>query len=455
MSTTAASVNNEEAGPFEVTHRLVLSIAIPMTLGFLTTPLIGLTDTAVAGRLGSADALAGMAVGAVIFDLLLGSFNFLRASTTGLVAQAFGRGDRREEQAICWRSLIIALCCGLAITLLSPLLLSAGLFLMAPSPGVAEVTATYFTIRVLSAPMALANYTLLGFVLGRGQGVTGLILQAIINGINIVLSITFGLVLGWGIAGIAWGTFAGETVGTLAGFLIVVTRFDRTNRPSRREVFERARLRALFSLNRDIMIRTFVLVGAFAIMTRVGSSLGPLVLAANAVLMNIFLVAGYYLDGIANAAEQLVGRAFGANFRPAFDRAVKLTMLWAFGLGLITMLLFLTFGTNVIGLLTTTESVRAEAARYLPWAALTAITGALAFQMDGVFIGATWSAAMRNVMLAAFVGYLAALALFVPVFGNHGLWLALNLFLAFRGIFLASRLPVLAGRQFSSGVPSP
>ena len=455
MSTTAASVNNEEAGPFEVTHRLVLSIAIPMTLGFLTTPLIGLTDTAVAGRLGSADALAGMAVGAVIFDLLLGSFNFLRASTTGLVAQAFGRGDRREEQAICWRSLIIALCCGLAITLLSPLLLSAGLFLMAPSPGVAEVTATYFTIRVLSAPMALANYTLLGFVLGRGQGVTGLILQAIINGINIVLSITFGLVLGWGIAGIAWGTFAGETVGTLAGFLIVVTRFDRTNRPSRREIFERARLRALFSLNRDIMIRTFVLVGAFAIMTRVGSSLGPLVLAANAVLMNIFLVAGYYLDGIANAAEQLVGRAFGANFRPAFDRAVKLTMLWAFGLGLITMLLFLAFGTNVIGLLTTTESVRAEAARYLPWAALTAITGALAFQMDGVFIGATWSAAMRNVMLAAFVGYLAALALFVPVFGNHGLWLALNLFLAFRGIFLASRLPVLAGRQFSSGVPSP
>ena len=455
MSPTAASVNNEEAGPFEVTHRLVLSIAIPMTLGFLTTPLIGLTDTAVAGRLGSADALAGMAVGAVIFDLLLGSFNFLRASTTGLVAQAFGRGDRREEQAICWRSLIIALCCGLAITLLSPLLLSAGLFLMAPSPGVAEVTATYFTIRVLSAPMALANYTLLGFVLGRGQGVTGLILQAIINGINIVLSITFGLVLGWGIAGIAWGTFAGETVGTLAGFLIVVTRFDRTNRPSRREIFERARLRALFSLNRDIMIRTFVLVGAFAIMTRVGSSLGPLVLAANAVLMNIFLVAGYYLDGIANAAEQLVGRAFGANFRPAFDRAVKLTMLWAFGLGLITMLLFLAFGTNVIGLLTTTESVRAEAARYLPWAALTAITGALAFQMDGVFIGATWSAAMRNVMLAAFVGYLAALALFVPVFGNHGLWLALNLFLAFRGIFLASRLPVLAGRQFSSGVPSP
>lgn len=445
----AAVGENDGAGPFEVTHRLVLSIAIPMTLGFLTTPLLGLTDTAVAGRLGSATALAGLAIGAVIFDLLLGSFNFLRASTTGLVAQAFGRGDRREEQAVCWRSLTIALCSGLAIALLSPLLLSAGLFLMAPSPEVAEVTSTYFMIRILAAPMALANYTLLGFVLGRGQGMTGLLLQAIINGINIALSITLGLGLGWGIAGIAWGTFAGETIGMLAGFLIVVTRFDRAYRPTRAEIFARERMKALFSLNRDIMIRTFVLIGAFAIMTRIGSSMGPLVLAANAVLMNIFLVAGYYLDGLANAAEQLVGRAFGANFRPAFDRAVKLTMVWSFGLGTVTTLLFLVFGTDVIALLTTTESVRAEATKYLPWAALTALTGALAFQMDGVFIGATWSSAMRNMMLAAFAGYIAALALFVPLFGNHGLWLSLNLFLVFRGIFLAMRLPALSARQFA------
>src|SRR5690606_5372917 len=135
--------------------------------------------------------------------------------------------------------------------LLSPLLLSAGLFLMAPTPGVAAVTSTYFTIRVLSAPMALGNYALLGFVLGRGQGMTGLMLQAIINGINIVLSITLGLWLGWGIAGIAWGTVAGETIGMLAGLVIVVTRFERKHRPPRAEIFARERLRALFSLNRD------------------------------------------------------------------------------------------------------------------------------------------------------------------------------------------------------------
>ncbi|MBD9373946.1 MATE family efflux transporter [Rhizobium sp. ARZ01] len=439
---------NEGAGPFEVTHRLVLSIAIPMTLGFLTTPLLGLTDTAVAGRLGSADALAGLAVGAVLFDLILGSFNFLRASTTGLVAQAFGRGDRSEEQAIFWRSLAIAICCGLLIALASPLLLKAGLMLMAPPPGVAEATITYFAIRILAGPMALANYAILGFVLGRGQGTTGLLLQAIINGMNITLSIVLGLGYGWGVAGIAIGALIGETTGMLVGLVLVLYRFQRADRPPKGSIFAVVRMKALFALNRDIMIRTFVLLAAFTLMTRIGSSFGPLALAANAVLMNIFLVAGYYLDGLANAAEQIVGRAIGADYRPAFDRAVRLTMVWSFGMGAATALLFLIVGTDIIALLTTTESVRAEAASYLPWAALTAITGALAFQMDGVYIGATWSRTMRNMMLMAFLGYLAALVIFVPLFGNHGLWLSLNLFLAFRGVFLAARVPKLARQIF-------
>ena len=438
------------SGPFEVTHRLVLSIAIPMTLGFLTTPLLGLTDTAVAGRLGSADILAGLAVGAVLFDLIFVSFNFLRASTTGLVAQAFGRGDRREEQAVFWRAIFIALGGGVLVLLLSPLLLPAGLALMQPSPGVAEATSTYFSIRILSGPMALMNYAILGFVLGRGQGTTGLLLQSVINGINIVLSILLGLSLGWGIAGIAWGTVAGETAGMLVGLCLVLRRFERSHRPTRQSSFDRDRLKALVSLNRDIMIRTFVLLAAFTLMTRIGSSLGPLALAANAVLMNMFLVAGYYLDGLANAAEQLVGRAIGAHYRPAFDRAVRLTMLWSFGLAGATTLFFLVFGNDIVGLLTTAPDIRAEAAAYIPWAAATAVAGALAFQMDGVFIGATWSSAMRNMMLAAFAGFLLALVVLVPLFGNHGLWLALNLFLAMRGLFLAVRLPALADRHFRS-----
>jgi len=448
---TADSADNlHGAGPFVVTNRLILAIAIPMTLGFLTTPLLGLVDTAVIGQMGKAELLAGLAVGAILFDLIFTTFNFLRSATTGLVAQAYGRGDRREEQAIFWRSLIIALVAGVILVAMSPLLLSAGLWLMAPGPEVTDVTSTYFQYRMLAGPAALANYAILGFVLGRGQGTTGLLLQTLINGINIVLSIYLGLHLGWGVMGVALATVIGEVVGAIVGLVVVVRRFDSAVSPTWATVFERSRLKLLFGLNRDIMIRSFVLLAAFTLMTRIGTALGPVALATNAVLMTIFLVAGYYLDGLANAAEQLTGRAIGAGYRPAFDRALKMTAVWSLALAGVTTLAFLVFGDALINLLTTAEDVRAQAYIYLPWAALTALTGALAFLMDGVFIGATWSRDMRNMMLLAFVGYVAAVAVLVPAFGNHGLWAALNLFLLMRGLFLLALVPKRAAQTFRS-----
>lgn len=442
--------NARGAGPFLVTNRLILSIAVPMTLGFLTTPLLGLVDTAVVGQLGQATLLAGLAIGAIIFDLIFTTFNFLRASTTGLVAQAFGRGDRAEEQAVFWRSLAIALVSGFAIVLISPLLLSLGLWLLAPGPDVAEVTRTYFLCRILSGPFALANYAILGFVLGRGQGTTGLLLQTLINGINIVLSIFLGLHLGWGVMGVALATVTGETIGALAGFAIVYARFDRTISPPWSEIFSMERLKPLFGLNRDIMIRSFVLLAAFMLMTRIGTGFGPVTLAANAVLMTIFMIAGYYLDGLANAAEQLTGRAIGARFRPAFDRALKMTVFWSMGLAAVTTVAFLVFGDRLIATLTTAVDVRTVAYEYMPWAAITAVTGALAFLMDGVFIGATWSRDMRNMMLLAFAGYAASLLVLVPLFGNHGLWAGLNLFLLFRGLFLLVLVPRRARASFAA-----
>ncbi len=417
-------------------------------LGFMTTPLLGLVGTGVVGRMGDPNALAGLAVGAMLFDLILGSFNFLRASTTGLTAQALGRHDAHEQQGVFWRAMVSALGCGLALLCLSPLLLPAGLALMGPEAAVAQATSTYFSIRILAAPAALANYAILGFVLGRGQGGTGLFLQALINGINIVLAIYLGLWLNWGVAGVAWGTMAGETAGALTGLFLVLRSFTAADRPKRAEIFSRHRLAELFALNRDILIRTFVLIGSFAIMTRVGTSFGAVTLAANAVLMNFFLLSSYYLDGLANAAEQITGRAIGAAHRPAFDRGLKLTAIWCFGLASAASAFFLAAGPSLISLLTTSPDVRAAAETYLPWAAITGLTGALAFLMDGVFIGATWSADMRNRMLMSFAGYLAALAVFVPLFGNHGLWLSMNAFLLFRGFFLAMLVKPRANQTF-------
>ncbi|MHB0952573.1 MAG: MATE family efflux transporter [Allorhizobium sp.] len=436
-------------GAFDVTHRLVLSIAIPMTLAFLTTPLLGLTDTAVVGRTGEAAALAGLAIGAVLFDLLFSSLNFLRSSTTALVAQAFGRNDPREQQAVFWRSFLLSVALGLIILAASPWLLAAGLRLMGPEGRVAEATATYFSIRILAGPLTLANFTILGFVLGLGRGTTGLLLQALLNGTNIVLSIYLGLMLEWGIAGVAWGTLIGEGVATIAGLVIVITGFDRRYAPRIAEILDRARLGALFTINRDILIRSFTLLAAFALLTRIGTGFGPAVLAANAVLMNFFMIAAFYLDGIANAAEQIAGRAIGARYRPAFDKALRLTGLWSFGLAIISCCFFLLFGDTIINFMTTAEEVRSLAAQYLPWAAVTAITGALAFQMDGIFIGATWSREMRNMMLLAFGGYCVSLAVFVPLLGNHGLWLSLNLFLAMRGMLLLALVPSRIAQSFT------
>lgn len=425
---------------FEVDNRMVLGIAVPMTLAFLTTPLLGLVDTAVVGRLGDAALLGGLAIAAILFDLVFTSFNFLRSATTGLVAQAMGRGDPTEEQAVFWRSLMIAVVAGLAVIAATPLLLAAGLTFMGAEGAVAAAASTYLTIRALSAPAALANYAILGYVLGRGMGGTGLVLQSIINGTNIVLSIWFGLGLDYGIEGVAWATVTAEIAGCAAGFVIIRVRFDPAHRASWSRIIDRASLLRLMALNGDIMIRSFALIAAFAWFTRIGTGFGETTLAANAILMNLFMVAGYYLDGFATAAEQIAGRAIGARYRAGFAKAVRLTLIWGFALAGFTTAFFLIFGAQVIGLMTTLETVRTEAGAYLFWAALTALSGVLAFQMDGVYIGATWSRDMRNMMLASLALFIALSIALTALWGNLGLWIAFNMFLAMRGFSLLALL---------------
>ena len=426
---------------FEVDNRMVLAIAVPMTLAFLTTPLLGLVDTAVVGRLGDAALIGGLAIAAILFDLVFTTFNFLRSSTTGLVAQAMGRDDPTEEQAVFWRSLIISVTAGIAIIAATPLLLTVGLPLMGAEGEVAAAASTYLVIRATSAPAALANYAILGYVLGRGSGGTGLFLQTVINGTNIVLSIWLGLGLDFGLKGVAAATVISECVGCAAGFWIIHRRFDRRDSPTWNRIIDRPSIMKLMALNGDIMIRSFALVAAFAWFTRMGTGFGETTLAANAILMNFFMVAGYYLDGFATAAEQIAGRALGARNRTAFARAVKLTLVWGFGLAGFTTVFFLFFGANVIGWMTTLQPVRLEAGSYLVWAALTALSGVLAFEMDGVYIGATWSRDMRNMMLASLALFIALSVGLTEVWGNHGLWIALNVFLAARGFTLLAILP--------------
>ncbi|MCX7302920.1 MAG: MATE family efflux transporter [Hyphomicrobiales bacterium] len=426
--------------PFSVTHRSVLAIAVPMTIAYMTTPLLGLVDTAVVGQFGSAALLGGLATGALVFDVVFTTFNFVRSGTTGLVAQAYGRGDEAEQQAVFWRAFAIAAFAGVALAALAPLLVLAGQWFMGAGPEVNDAMATYVGIRLLAAPFSLINYAILGYVLGRGEGGLALLLQLVLNGINMVLSVLLGLKLGWGVAGVAWGTFGGELAAMLLGIAIVLQRFSRAPALGRARLFDRRAFARMIALNRDIMIRSFTLLAAFALFTRQGAQFGTVTLAANAVLMNFFMIAGFFLDGFATAAEQLVGRAVGARHVESFRRAVRLTLLWGFALAALVVLATLAFGAELIAVITTAEDVRASAVAYLPWAALTALSGVLAFQMDGIFIGATWSRDMRNMMLGSFLVFCAVLFTLAPRFGNSGLWASLHVFLLCRGVSLLATL---------------
>lgn len=428
---------------------MVLAIAVPMMLAYLTTPLIGVVGTAVVGQFGDAALIGGLAAGAIVFDVVFATFNFLRSGTTGLVAQAFGRGDRPEEQAVFWRALALALVAGVALTLLAPLFVVAGIWFLDAEPAVNAALESYVLVRLLGAPLALGNYVVLGYVLGRGEAMLGLVLQIVLNGTNIALCFHLGLDLGWRIEGVAWAAVFAELAAFVVGMAMLAARFRRRGWVSVARIADLRAFLAMLSLNRDIMIRSFSLLAAFALFARQGAQFGTLTLAANAVLMNFFLVAGYFLDGFATAAEQLAGRAIGARDGLAFSRAVRLSTVWGFGLAFATTAALLLFGDAFIAIVTTAPDVRSVAAIYLPWAAFTAVSGVLAFAMDGVFIGATWSRDMRNMMVLSFAVFFVALLTLGAAFGNHGLWAALHLFLLVRGFSLLAVLPHRARATFA------
>jgi len=445
----SSSSTANKVRPFKVSSVGVFAIAVPMTLAYCTTPLLGLVDTGVVGRFGDASLLGGLAVGAIIFDMLFSTFNFLRSATTGLVAQAMGAEDEEQERVVCIRSLIIALIIGLVILALSPFILNFAIWMMSLPPAVAEATKIYFSIRVISAPLTLLNYSVLGWLLGMSRARTGLMLQLILNGTNIVLSLILGLYWQWSLAGVAWATVAAEAVAAVIGLVLFIKMTHHQGKIDWARVFHRQQLMRLMAVNGDIMIRSFCLLFAFVFFTAQGAQFGETTLAANAVLMNFVMVAGFLLDGFATAAEQIVGRAIGARYRPAFESGVRLTLIWGFILASFVTLLFFIFGPWLIDILTTNEDVRRIARVYMFWAALSAIIGLLAFQMDGIYVGATWSADMRNMMLLSLLVFFGVWYFASPVMGNHGLWLSLQVFFGVRGISLLMKLPVKVRQTFS------
>lgn len=432
-----------------VDSRRVFVIAGPAMLANLTTPLLGVVSTGAIGQLGDAALLGGVALASVAFDCVFWLFGFLRMATVAFTAQALGADDRIEIRAVLIRALLLAAVIGALLIVMRAPLASLIFSAMGGSEAVTAAATSYFHIRLWSAAFMLGNYVILGWLVGQARTGIALAIQVGINLLNMVLTVVLVLMLHWGIAGAAIATVIAETIGFASGLVIARYLLGPNYRVARAQLFDRARWLRMLAVNRDIMIRTAALIGAFLFFTAQGARAGDRVLAANAVLYNFLMIGSFFLDGLANAAEQLCGQSFGARNRAQFARAVRLVLAWSVGFGVVVSLIFIAAGDHLIDTITTSPDVRLAAREFMWLAALAPACGVLAYCFDGVFIGASWARDMRNLMVTAFVIYIVVWYALTP-WGNAGLWTAFLAFLLARGLLQAMRYPTLVRATFSA-----
>src|SRR3984885_11622086 len=403
-------------------YRRVFLPAIPLILSNLTQPLLSTVDTILSGHLPGPAALGGVAMGGIFFNSIFWTFGFLRMATTGLVAQAHGAQDEDQLLHHFGRAFLIALAIGALILLIQGPLITIALNLLGASADVRQNAQIYCGIRIWSAPASLANYVILGYLLGRQRARTALLLQAVINIVNVVVALALVVGLHWGIAGIATATLTAEWSGCLLGLGIMLASRVEPRHLRWSEIIDGPSLRHLLALNRDILLRTLSLVAAYAWFTRTGARAGEVVLAANAVLLNFHMIAAYGLDGFANAAEALVGEAIGAQRVVDYRAVLKASAVSAFTVAALISLIYLGFGRQIIAIFTNQESIRWLAGRSLPWLIVLPVVAVWSFLLDGIFIGATRAPELRDSMLISFAGFLGLAVVLTVQFGNPGLW---------------------------------
>ena len=406
-----------------------------MILSNVSVPLLGMVDTGVTGHLESPVYLGAVAIGATIFGFIYTGMNFLRMGTTGIAAQQFGADDNDGLRVSLGQAVIVALLIGtLLIVLQSPTGLLA-MRLIGGEPDVQRFALEYFHIRIWSAPGTLVNYVLIGWFLGLQNARVPLLIFLTINLTNIVLDLVFVLVLGMKVDGVALASVIAEYSGLLVALVFVARSLSkRAGKWPFARLFRVRAYGAFFAVNANLLVRTLALMFTFAFVTAQGARLGGLLLAANAVLMNIQLLTSMALDGFAHAAEALVGKAVGQKDRQALQRSVNLSLKWSLIFAVGFCLFYLLAGPLLIRILTDLPDVRETAIRYLPWLILSPLVSVWSFLYDGVYVGATRAKEMRDIMLVS------TFLVFVPAwfllqdYGNHGLWLAFTLFMASRGI---------------------
>ena len=426
-----------------LTHRRVLTIALPVVLSNATVPILGVVDTGVVGQMGEAAPIGAVGIGAIILTAIYWIFGFLRMGTSGLTAQATGAKNEAEVAALLTRSLIIGLSAGVAIILLQGLLF-AGAFRVSPAtPEVENLARQYMAIRVWSAPAMIALYGITGWLIGQERTGAVFAIQLLMNGTNIALDLLFVLGFEWGVQGVAWATFIAEWAGVVLGLWLCRAAFAVPDWRDWARVLDRARLINMAAVNSDIMIRSVLLQAIFVSFLFFGAKFGEVQLAANHILLQFLSVTGYAMDGFAVAAEALVGNAMGARSRAALRRSAVMTTFWGGVICVVLAVCFAVFGTTIIAIMAKNVPVQEAAAIYLPYMVAAPIVGVLPWMMDGIFIGATRTKDMRNMMIISTIIYFAAVIPLMQAYGNHGLWLGLLLSFVVRGITLGWKYPGL------------
>jgi MATE family multidrug resistance protein len=418
-------------------HRQVWQLALPMIIANISTPLLGLVDTAVMGHLDNASFLAAVALAGLIFNFLFWGFGFLRMGTAGLSAQAFGANNTLELNAILLRAMVLAVSISFLLLVFQQSIAAFSFYLINCNDSIEPLAQQYFYIRIWSAPACLCQYVILGWFLGRQNTTSPLLIVVTTNACNICLDLLFVVHYGMNTEGVALASVLAEYIGLIFGVLLVIRNIPVSSLSlSWPHLLQADKIKAMLLINGHLFVRTLCLIFTFSFFTVQGAKFGSAILAANAILMNFQTFMAYALDGFAHAAEALIGRALGAKNKALFQQSIKTTALWSLLVALLFTLTFNFAGQDIINSLTHLTEVREPAYEYLPWLIALPLISFSSFLLDGVFIGATLSRQMRDcILLSLFLVFLPSWY-YTQDLTNHGLWLALSLFMLMRTLIM-------------------
>jgi len=415
-------------------NKEILRLAIPNILSNLSIPLLSTVDTALMGRLSEVH-IGSVGIAAMIFNFVYWNFGFLRMGTTGITAQYFGAQDKSGMIETLVRASIIAVALGVLLLVFQWPLREGGILLMQADSTIAPHISEYFNIRIWAAPATLLSYAAMGWFFGMQNAIIPLIITVGVNVLNIILSYILVFQFNIEIAGVAWGTVAAQYFGLLLAVILFATKYKSYLHEMRLEViFELGAMRRFLEINRDIFLRTLSLTFAFGFFYSQSSSMGDGMLAVNVILLQYVNWLSYAIDGFAFATESIVGKYFGAQKPEMTIRAIKYNFVWGLVVAALFALLYGAGGEWLLGVFTNQAGIISAAKPYLVWMILIPLLGFSCYIWDGVYVGLTASVAMRDSMAIALVIFLASYYLILDDYGNHGLWLALVIFLAARGL---------------------